>query len=723
MIGEHDYIICFMDRANGGQFWGIGTNGDVVLSANPYLLRFAPAGWQDISVQNIRNKRYFGSDRSVTVPLAYVEDGARILKHIMYTYGPEAAPVYMKLGRYLIDYTGADFSAYYKLTFTGEIDLYSFSHAAEKVTVKALEDGIAKHLKANEKTIYEIPMDTQQALWVKDDGINLLSTKTFSTVDEGVTINVGGIGQTSRTRYYYLTYLHVQAEGTNVNLVGKDITLDPNGFVNIDWTTSDQYFLEATAATTINVKISLPVVYRSFAPASGTGHARVLVVNNSGTTVHTAWQNYHSGPMLQTAVIDTSFTYAMAAGEKLFFVLELNIAKASLDGNAYPTFFSTKDSTHRYGYKNRYKATYIRALRPQYVFDQLVDKVTGGKYQAAVSPYLGSIMDRVLRSGDAIRGLESPMLKISLDTFFEWCDCRDGVGIGLDSSGKLLMAKKQGFVDPNSVIALTGLTDVQVGIDTDLPFNQIDIGYPEFRNDVGALNGNNEFNCRFSFATTGMKAVKTISKVSPVKASCYEQENIRVILSGKDSTDNKGDNDVYVVHISQTMVAGADTIPDHYTIDRSANAFITGVIEAESIYNVLESPRRMLLQNGAYLRSCHYKGDTLNFRFASADKNSSMVYNDGTVLLQEKGDINIGSLDAPFFTPILISFTCITPDDLLERLDAAPASVFGFDIDGQPYVGIPLKEGTNPETGKEQAVQMWSAPSNDLTKLIEYYGE
>jgi len=93
MFQGSSYLFAIQDK--DFRFWKLD-NGVIKCTAAPYFLEFSPAGWQEISVQNIRNKKYWGIDRSVTIPLSYVNDGATILKHIFLTKGLEE-PVYLSI--------------------------------------------------------------------------------------------------------------------------------------------------------------------------------------------------------------------------------------------------------------------------------------------------------------------------------------------------------------------------------------------------------------------------------------------------------------------------------------------------------------------------------------------------------------------------------------------------------------------------------------------------
>lgn len=182
------YIFCIQDEDYN--FYKV-VGGVVSLSAQPYFLDFSPAGWDDIAIKNGLNKRYWGIDRSVSIPLAYVRDAADILKNIDYKKGCYEQ-VYLLIGeQQLLFKPGIEYGFWYEQLFRGEIDLSAIIHSDERVTAPTLEDGLPKYLKANENTTEEIP---EPDIKVKMDGI-VLQNKVENFVGDGfdpdINYNIG----------------------------------------------------------------------------------------------------------------------------------------------------------------------------------------------------------------------------------------------------------------------------------------------------------------------------------------------------------------------------------------------------------------------------------------------------------------------------------------------------------------------------------------------------
>ena len=234
---------------NNNQFYSIA-NGRLKLSATPIPLEFSPDGWQEVSIQNQRNKKYFGIDRSVTIPYTFVEDGAAILKQIFYKYGVNAQ-VNLIICQQQLYYSGGEYGFWYKLLSKLDVDFSTFNHSGYKVTCNLLEGGFPKYLKSNENTTYEFPLD-ELSVNVKMDGIVLHSQSKFITINEYSNATVFPTGSKTSTVLYALTYFNTATETSGTNLIFNNIT---GGVISFDLSSSDQNFIEATGNVNVDINI------------------------------------------------------------------------------------------------------------------------------------------------------------------------------------------------------------------------------------------------------------------------------------------------------------------------------------------------------------------------------------------------------------------------------------------------------------------------------------
>ena len=237
MIQGHEYIFAIVDKSNN--FYRLMPDGSVSLSANPYFLEFSPSGWDDIAIQNVRNSRYWGIDRSVSIPLAYVQDGAKIVKHILYNQGIYAS-AYLVIAHQQLEYeANVSYGFWYKMIYKGEFDLSSFNHSSSKVTLSTLEDGLAKYLKSNENTTYEYPVNIPEAIKVKMDGINLHEKLVYQELFN-FPVNITNYGKRFRMPTSFII-----SEGDSTGIVHQSQNIVPTGGMSWeDEQTLDNYLLK-----------------------------------------------------------------------------------------------------------------------------------------------------------------------------------------------------------------------------------------------------------------------------------------------------------------------------------------------------------------------------------------------------------------------------------------------------------------------------------------------
>lgn len=800
-----EYIFSLQKKSY--EFWQ--TDGvNVVANHQPYFLQFAPDGWEGFSVKNIRNKNYWGVDRTVSLPFSYVEDGAGILKYIMYSLGIEesvylsicklqmnynALPkgvtsisnlivgnnygtitadanttVYLKVvvtglpnqdnisgqigdifvGQFastqiytiniptsgianinvFLDNSGggsatftitdqlgdpvASYGYWYKQIYRGEVDLSEFKHDGSKVTCTTLEDGLTKYLKANENTVFELPLSASDAVTVKMDGINLHQTANYAFTDS---LNEnGGIYAVA------FTFANLEGDQSGVINITENYEVVPNvtnGEANSEIyyvKNSQNYFFKNVGKTPIIIqivgKIDVHAIQNGTAPLSGTKiKIKSSNPNGSGGTIEYPL-------LLVSPVAGTIYTYpinltvTVQPQERLFMMG----STTSINNNLYDFEF-LDTSLLAFKYITRKPTTYIKALTGQYIFHELINKVTDGNYSAAFCQYFSNNSQILWTCGNGIRGFQDAVLKISLSDFFQFYNCFDAVGLN-EIGSTVLFDGKEKLIDKTTFIDLGEVSGLKISVAKDHLFNQYNTGYPPINSDVGTLNGNEEFNCGFQFSVGTTKSPSILERTSKTSASCYEIEKIRTTTINKATTEYANDNKNFILFSEQGQQN--DLNPPYFRLDRSLNATATGLLEPLSVFNLALSPKRMVLRNGNFIRSSMYLADNLILKYTSSEKNNKVVCN-GII---EKANEPILTIGNRFFYPILMDFTVPAPLDLIGLLDLNPLSIFRFTFLGVTYTGILQSVSTATDTNMSQNYTLLSTSDNDLKTLISFYG-
>lgn len=156
-----------------------------------------------------------------------------------------------------------------------------------------------------------------------------------------------------------------------------------------------------------------------------------------------------------------------------------------------------------------------------------------------------------------------------------------------------------------------------------------------------------------------------------------------------------------------------------YVLNRPVFTSVTGLLHPGSAFNILLSPKRGLLANGAYIRSVMDLLDGQFLELTSADKNTDLATTIGGVTISENAAVQIGSLPARLFRPYYITFTTESPVNLLEIMNVNPYGKIKVTIDGEVMYGYLMDGGLKPSTNDVQQWKLLCHPSNNLAKFYK----
>lgn len=692
-----DYIYFFFDENNNSYY----AYGDTVLaSASLQPLEFTPDGWKKIQIQNQRNSTYFALDRSFTVPLDCVKDGGQILKYVYYNFGPEAK-VFMAVCEQRLFFDATHYGFYYVLLYRGEVDFGNFKHDGTKVNVNIMEGGLPKLIKAYENTKYEIPVDVPGAVDILMDGVALKNGFTYFTLED----NYQGLAGTIPNRQFLMTFYKLNNEGPLLNIVTQDVLKINDNTIN--FADDERWFLEALDDISMPVNFKFKGKLKKDAGIS-TVNYRIRIVNQNGADVYTIMNETRSGfPAINEPFdINVTPTLNLNTGDRLF--LLLNIQITTLVG-VFAAVMEFEETVSSFSYFATHRETTIKALRPLYVFEQLINKITNGAY-VPQSTFLQSIQDVAITCGDAIRSLSGAKIKTSLRDFFASINSDFGVGMGVMNN--ILRLEEKGFwVQYTDVIDLGEVKNMKVSCANDLLVNNIKIGSPD--QDYDDVNGKEEFNTTHEYSAPITRVQKELNLVSVYRKDSFGIELTRINLDGKTTTDDKGDNDVFMIHIED-----APRGDGFYHLDRSLNAGATGLLSPATVFNLYLTPARALARNGDYIRSLFYKLDSRYLTFQTTKKNDQVVAGGVT----ERADIQLASLASPLFSCNYLEFETRVPYNLFDILNANPLKAFAGTWAGFSFVGIPVKVSAAPGENASQTYQLLASPATDLTQLVTIDG-
>lgn len=677
------------------------SNGMVLASSTPRPLQFTPDGWRNITISNQRNQKYFAIDRSFSVPLDYVKDGAQILKHLYYNRGLEEK-VFMCIAKQVMYFDATHYGYYYTLLYKGELDFANFNDSSTKVTVNIMEGGPVKLIKARENTSYEIPVED---ILVKMDGVNLRQSANYLITNGSLANDLGG-------HTLDATLLANEAI-SSLGAQSQQRVLTGNA-TNVLWALG-QFFLitgAEDADITLNWDFRMTPVLSSVGAVFGTKIAlqcRVLLSDSSefsipGVPGGTNIEEIGGGDPLLLYNIEHHFqgsvSFTAPAGSKIVLYMTATV-------NRDFTFFTyDNDGEFSVAYTYTHPTTYIKALRPLKLLQDIIYQLTEGQYSIA-SDTLETYKDIVVTCGDAIRGIDGSKIKTTLLNFFQSFNTVLGIGMGM--KGEQLRLEQKGYwVDYSDPIDLGEVKNLKIGPATDYIYNNLKIGYPAQQYED--VNGRQEFNNTHEYDLPVTRITKTLEMVSSYRADCYGIEFTRINLEGKSTTDDKADNDVFLIHIKDIPIdVDGQTV---YELDRSLNAGATGLLEPDTVFNIFLSPKHCLFRNGDYLHSLFYKQDASIIKFQTTEKNESLVSD-----VTENANVVVNDLDPALFQPNLLDMEAKMPINVQTILDLNPVKAFTFTFLGIQFTGIPLKQSSRDSDRAAQSIQLLAAPTQSLIEM------
>lgn len=676
--------------------------GIVKRSAVPRPLENTPEGWLSIEIDNIRNQKYFALDRSFSIPLHFVGDGGFILKDAYYKQGIEAK-IFLVITKQKLFYDSLEYGWYYAGLYRGEIDFSTFIDSGSKVTANIMEGGPVKYIKANENVTFEFDVDVPEARKIKMDGVTLQQSASF-LITNGALLNDLGAHVVETLLLGTESVQSLGAKSTTRTVVADNTQI---------FATGQNFLTTGSSGTALTIVYDFGILLQlaeGFGGVPGTHYFfQLRGFNEAGVEVlvENIVDHNPGDPLLlyRHHRFSGTFTTTIPANTTLFL--------DSVTSQQFNVTFFTydNDGTLDASYTYRHPTTYVKALPASYLYKKLIEKVTNGKYTAQ-SDVLLEFDNILVTSGDAIRSIEGSKIKTTLFNFFQSYNVQLSLGMG-EIMSVVRLERKSFWVDYSDPIDLGEVSELVVKPATEYMFNRLRVGYQA--KEYEDVNGRQEFNNTNQYTSPLTRISKELDLICPYRADCYGIEFIRINLEGKKTTDDSGDNDVFMIHVNSAPIV--DPVEgDVYELNRDLNPFATGLLEPSSVFNIFLSPRRCLDRNGAYIRSCFYKMDAGSLTWQTTDKNRDLATTSPVVV--EKANVVIGTLADPLFTANILEFKCPAPVDLVETLAFAPVRAFKGTYLGVAFMGIAVKVGIRDADFEPQNYQLLSAPTNDLEQLI-----
>lgn len=711
----------------------------------PTPLTYTPDGWQDLSIIEEMDAKYFGLNRTYGTPQNFVEDGAGILKTLFYTFGYNAKATLLILEQQLY-FSDTEYGYYYTQLAKCSIDLTTYSHQGEKVVCQILEGDLKAMFAAYESQTYEIPIVRPAAKDLLMDGLKLKQYANYlvqdpidpSFVPNGnnlIGLQVTSVEQKTQLGTKDVTRTRIDQ---NPAIFASGQALLQNVPIDTDFTIDVDFGMTVTLAPGVSPN---PAVVYTLAARVFDANGNIVVYPGSQNLI---FEVDGPGALFNHRIqVKGTKTFKLLAGYSVYLWSGINITNESgAEGGTavffrYDTTTSTgldTDSNVVIQYFYIFKQTIAQVLEPLYIMQQLVGKISGGLYTAK-SDFLSSLATlpssptslpyNLYTSGDGIRGLPGAVIKTSIDDFFQILNSTYNLGLGIIDNVLVIEPKAFWVTSKDPEIPLGPGSKFQCDLWTDVLFNAISIGSPNETYDeaLGDINGRYEVNMTHQYSTPVTGVAVTLDLTTKARRDMYGAEYQRINLDGKITSDSSADNNLFELSALPVPVGinRPPTFIPHYVLDRTINAFVTGLLDNVSAFNLKLTPKHSLLRHGNYLRSILDKMDTEKITFTTANKNTPMVttYPNG-LIVDERGNIEISTLGDRIFLPYI--FTDVSPDpETAIQGDTVKKFSFTYVNGAITARGTTMKTGVQPVDNRVQTLQLLASPDNVMTDFIDIW--
>lgn len=678
------------------------TNDNAIGLANP--LQHSPNEWDGIEQSWERSESMHGIFTKISNEYSFSGDGAKILRHFIFTFGYSAK---LKFAIYILDSATMTYSEY----LVNDVNFNTPPIDEHYVKISLFEKGIATDIKSNYDTPYEIPLEGADVVNVYHTGtllkgrynyrygtIGVIGELTPLMVGIGVYLN-GLITNTNNDGLFPIAIAKnsdggptLIAEYTDTRLINDQgyvlMNKDTQSFgfsytvTNLDF----EWRYIPTVGSTITARLEFFIITQE---PSGTFTAN-LIESFPLRTLGSIWQTESVTDAIGVVMPD------LTPNRMVYFAWGLFIDSSSPypNGNIEIRCKNPEEARLYLDIDFQSTTTIFPSFRNYKLIEKLVEKFADGKYASMpfVSSYLSSptTFEKgmypykvCLTNGLALKGVTSTIFKTSFKVLFEDLQARLPVGMGVINGNQIYIERIDHFYDFSTVIADIGeLTDWSIS-----PLNKIatNLLFSYKYNDNDILNGEFDFNTASSFKSELITPnVSKLDFSSKCVSSIYSIEKIRVAEFGKDTTGDKINEDLYLFDISDTEIVGSG-----FLLRRPGSIYynVYDVLDANTAYNVIFSPANNAERLKPILNS-YTAPSTQPIVFQKSDRYSGMsseFYNPSTgtflPLIEENGDIIPDTTDI-IWLPFSIKCRAIIDDDLITLFKANPYGVIHGTING-----------------------------------------
>ena len=536
--------------------------------------------------------------------------------------------------------------------FRCALDFSTFTYNGTTCEINAIDDSLASLIKSKNGTEYEYSVDmVKEGNLLKYDRLSMQNKINWTFAGE-TGIEVEGADPQKGDNSIPL-YIHT-SEIYNKNVVEVyDSNIGVGGPI-----------FKALRVVTIHISTAF-FVYFSFSSSQAQYKVRLIKKRNTG-----AETVLFSKDCIHQTRVEIDMDVSMNTNEELYLVYTFDYNPSShkylgCNGIAPTITFIAKGDVVE-----------LPVVSPVTLLNRLLKSMNGGREGLIGAIASDERLDKtMLLAAESARDMKNAKIRTSYNKFVKWMEAEFGFVPVIGENSVSFVPRNSLFKD-NEIKHLEDFTDFELTTDEGMVYSRVRVGYDKV--DYEGVNGKDEFRFTQDYTTGVSVADSTLDLISPYRADAYGIEFL-VAKRGEDTTDNKSDNDVFMV--------GVNLNNGEYILDRSVE--ISGVISSSTMFNCMYSQLDMIRANESYLGIF-----STMLEYASSDGNSDVVIG-GTSL---KSDVEIND------SLCKAAHVSVTTDgtDIPTELDG----YVSFDKGGLTYKGYIYEVGLNIGKGESVTYDM-----------------
>lgn len=602
--------------------------------------------WDDI-YSKLKRVDYGGVMRSFAGKFEFVRKGRDVIRKDLLENMLYSSPVLVWYER--------DESWIWNEVFRYVLDISSYDDDGNTLSINAIDNSIESIIKSKKGTQYEYLVHTikeEKQLYYDRILLQYYADYIFggTTLDDG-------------TQYIeiYKAGAEPRSYSLPIEIYGSEIPPKESaiGADSVSLSRDIPHFAKSFETTNVSIDIEF-----DFYGSSGDIYIALSEIKEDASFIkHGEWYNQY-GLTGKHTVENKTISFAINKGS----ILKLSIVELAGDvggsGNATTKVYFTKFRM-KVKWDSKASPVSIDAVSSIRLLNNLLQSMNGGNEGIKGEIVFGkeNRLDRTLiLAAESVRGLSDAKLYSSFTKFCNWMSAVFGFVYEVD--GDIIRFIHRDTLYVNEVIKDLGgdINEFSCKVEPSLIYSGVRVGYD--KQDYDSINGRDEFRFTTEYSSETTLTDNKLELISPYRADVYGIEFLAQ-KRGKDTTDNSSDNAVFFVGV---MVNKEN---NRYELDRTMK--IDGVLSPGTMFNVMYSPRKMLLANKAFIGISIDK-----LEYTSSDGNSGIVI-DG---ISEKDQIII-SRDEALFMPI--SVQCETCE---QGLSDNKKGLISVQYDGSVYRGF-----------------------------------